>query len=506
MAEPAQPTPAAYGVSIGSYDGVETWTIRAGGEGSLRLQAFASLHERFHHELQHTTAWGLITRFAAEYVRAGISVPTCRRLFWAGLRHSQHVHETYATTLAVALDSDYEALLEDNEVYLDHYRRGRALLAPTPASWPRDRFLVDAVLRACMMSPALARVAVDLPRARIVDFDAPGVRPDDRLAVLERLDLTELRRHVPRPPAGIEELEQLHDAVSGDLARLGLPVMTIAEQRDAVDALFANVRKLLPTLRVELDADRTDITSDDLEELQRERIELNDAPLPLELVTLADVPRRPADFLRDHHALGHHVLAVWARADLLARQFARPNALESRDGHVLALQAAGTAKDGEPVARLAIVEGLNDPSLLAAVISNVRVLTLTTLASLVDAPDDAAHRGKETLFALIDQPVLEWLRHTVASATVRWGRSRMRGDRELTVFSFAVSALPGTIFLHMTGPVGRWYATRWLVAQPDERVQEDAAVVNDHSAEIDAVSQHLISAWWVFDQLGGRRG
>src|SRR5437762_1108997 len=194
---------------LGAYDGVELWSIRLRRGASPEEQALISLHERLHHELQHTTLWGLITRFAGEALRAGIGTFTARKIFWIGVMRSREVHETYATTLAAGIDDDYVALVERDPEYAAYYRRGLALLSPSKESWPVDRIIIEAVLRACMQAvPLQALAGSNLSRLRVADFDRRELRPDDRLAVLTRLDLTPLRRHIETPIKTVPELEE----------------------------------------------------------------------------------------------------------------------------------------------------------------------------------------------------------------------------------------------------------------------------------------------------------
>jgi hypothetical protein len=67
-----------------------------------------------------------------------------------------------------------------------------------------------------------------------------------------------------------------------------------------------------------------------------------------------------------------------------------------------------------------------------------------------------------------------------------------------------VSALPGIVWLQFTGEAGRHYLTRWLASLGDAQASHDPQAFADQVAEIDVVIQHVVSAWWVVDQQGGR--
>src|SRR5690348_5631998 len=66
---------------LGSYDGLEAWTLYAAALLERDAQVVVSIHERLHHELQHTTPWGLITRFSADLARLGVDPQRLTRLF-----------------------------------------------------------------------------------------------------------------------------------------------------------------------------------------------------------------------------------------------------------------------------------------------------------------------------------------------------------------------------------------------------------------------------------------
>jgi hypothetical protein len=58
---------------LGAYDHSRRWTLSAAALGRRHDQAMVSVHERLHHELQHTTPWGLLTRFAKDLAEHGVS-------------------------------------------------------------------------------------------------------------------------------------------------------------------------------------------------------------------------------------------------------------------------------------------------------------------------------------------------------------------------------------------------------------------------------------------------
>lgn len=108
---------------LGSYDGLEAWTLYAARVLERDAQAVVSIHERLHHELQHTTPWGLITRFAADLARLDLDAPRLTRLFRFCRAEARTVHETYATLLSTGDDASALRLLDDSAEYRGFYMR-----------------------------------------------------------------------------------------------------------------------------------------------------------------------------------------------------------------------------------------------------------------------------------------------------------------------------------------------------------------------------------------------
>jgi hypothetical protein len=481
---------------LGAYNGVDLWTLRSWALKTPQERVFASLHERLHHELQHTTLWGLITRFADDYRQDAAHRRTAALLFWTGVMRAQRVHETYATTLAAGMDPEYTRLLDANPEHRAHHARGLALIAPTPDSWPRERFVIDALLRACMQAPGLEHLAATMPTIRLADFDRPEHRPDQRLDHLEALDLRPLRDVVTEPPGSIRELEDVHDACAAYLTDAGLACLDSAALRRSTEALVERARVQLG-LRIEIDVLRDDPVGEDAAEFQRERAELHDAPLPLEILDFLTIGDRTGEFMRSHPSFGTHVVVVWARANVLGRQFAPPNALLTRQDFVLGLQAAGAGPGGEPLVRLALVDELTDPTALAGMFTQIRTLILTTLSSLVDAPQDARFGGDQDLYVLVDQPAVEALRHAFSrGAVARWSRLAVNGDLQLLGICWELDALPGVIHLHLATDAAHYALVRWLNAQPASRAVLDQELLRVRRPQIDAVVQHVVAAWW----------
>ncbi|MFF3333189.1 hypothetical protein ACFYWX_27160 [Streptomyces sp. NPDC002888] len=489
---------------LGAYDGLEAWTLHATALTDRDEQVVVSLHERLHHELQHTTPWGLVARFSADLARLGVLTERLRLLFRFCRESSRLVHETYATTLSIGDDTAALRFLGEGSDYRRYFDQGRRLLGGL--DWETGRFRVDAVLRAAMAPAALEPAyAGGFEAVRTRDLNAPDTRPDARLETILALDLPQFGPQGLGPHSGPDELGVFFDEVAECLTRQGLPTLRTAPVRALIDDLFEDVARLSPELRARMELDTVrDPVPDDIEEHQRERIRLHDTgPLPLEIVPQAEIAARAADFARHHDRLGKHVLLVWARADLLARQFARPNALEQREGFVVALQAAGHDSEGRAVARLGLLETDNPAEAVRAF--TLPVVCLSTAASLADAPGTARSDGIDTIHAVADLPIVSQLVHTFRQkAHVTWMRSDVDGDRKLHLFSYTVSVLPGIVWLQLTGEAGRHYTQRWLTSLGPDQAEHRPEAFTELLPGIDAAVQHVVSAWWIIDQQGGR--
>lgn len=486
------------GQTFGAYDGVDVWTLRSWTLRTTHERVFASLHERLHHELQSSTLWGLLTRFTDDYSASPDYRSSARLLFWVGVMRSQMVHETFATTLAAGMDPEYVALLDNNPGYRARYETGVGLLQSSPETWPKDRLVVDAVLRACMLAPALVTLIQELPSIRVAELDTPANRPDARMLKLIELDLRPLRQEVPELPLTISQLDAFHDRCARYLTARGLPTPEMAEVSPAVEAMVERARELLG-LDITIDTERTDAVADDAQAAQRERIELHEAPLPARVTTLAEAAAHPELFVRAHPSLGNHVLIVWVRQDVLARQLEGLPALDQNP--VLALQAADAGTDGVAVTRLAICTETDDPSELAAAFTSVETLILTTLSTLLDAPATARFAGQQDLYVLVDTPVVEAL--TLAferGAPVTWARLEVNGDQQLKGLIWEAAGLPGVLHLYLAADASHLALVRWLALQPEQLATADQNLMRSRQMHLDALVQHLFAAWHVLER------
>ena len=155
------------------------------------------------------------------------------------------------------------------------------------------------------------------------------------------------------------------------------------------------------------------------------------------------------------------------------------------------------------MARLGLLETDNPAEAVRAF--TLPVVCLSTAASLTDAPGTARSDGIDTIHAVADLPIVSQLVHTFQQrARVTWMRSEVDGDRKLHLFSYTVSVLPGIVWLQLTGEAGRQYTQRWLTSLGPDQAEHRPEAFTELLPGIDAAVQHVVSAWWIIDQQGGR--
>lgn len=491
----------AAGERLGVYDGHERWSVFAGGLTDPDLQVTVSLHERLHHELQHTTPWGVVCSLAFELARMGVQRERFLRLARFGREAARTVHETYATTLSVGLTLERsESIPAGYRTYLETGRR----LAP-PGEWESGRFQVDAALRVCMAGTPLS-AARQLATLRVVDLDVPSALPDLRLSWLT----DEVVASLPHPEAfGLRgspdpsDLDHYYDAVVAVVNGAGLPTMTSGEVWETLEGFIAEVSALAPSLgeRISVDHVRS-LPSDDLDQHERERLYLHDRPLPLEVVPASHLAERAADFARSHRVLGQHVLFVWLRPDEIRAQFSGAALPEwTSDSPLVAAMAVGYDVDGNPLARLSPIPEV-DPGHMARAMTTPAVF-LTTASTLLVSPPDLDLDGIAPFFGILDGPLLQRVvARYGARVRIHWDVLEVRGDRLLYVLVARLDRLPGYIWLSLTGEAGRSYWKSWLESLPRELASRSAESFVADLTTIDAVTSHIVGAWWFMATTG----
>ncbi|MEV0570318.1 hypothetical protein [Dactylosporangium sp. NPDC050588] len=449
-----------------------------------------SVHERLHHELQHTTSWGLLTRFAKDLAEHGVAPDRLLRLFRFGRDRARQVHEVYATTLSVKDDPHGQEFLHEAPSYRDHYERGRALMGGL--DFDAGRFVMDALLRCCMAPAALLPIMRNgFDTLRIADLAGDDVLPDQRLERLSAMRLPPMSPDGLTSTSSPAELDVFYDSVARELNGLGLPTLDTAGRREFLGHLLDEIERLAPSLRQRIEIDEVrEPVPDDMEEHEREVLLLRDGgALPVEVVPVADLAERAADLVSHHPALGAHVVVLWVRADLLDRQLSWPGALTGKNEFVVAVAAAGPAAR---VCRFPVAEP--GPVLSAFTMPTV---CLSTAATLMSAPAEASPAGITRLYALVDRPVLPFL---LREGPVAWNVGRISGPRRLHLIVYGASAFPGVVWFQITGDAGRAYLLRWLQSRGEDEAPRRPAEFKGLHDELDAVVKHVLSTWYVVGQ------
>ncbi len=476
---------------LGVYRSGQWDVYRAALSGSTS-QIIVSLHERLHHELQHTTAWGLMTEMlaglAAEHVTPADQFA---RLAAYGRDASRTVHETFATIHSIGSNRRRLAWLDTNVEHRPYYDIGVRL-----AGGPIDanRLGVDALLRITMASPQLLRLlAAGLDGVRLRDMSAIELRPDERLRQL-LFALDEVVRPEPPETTDVGSLAGYHDSVALAVRRAGIDAMTSDEIYGCFEMIIDSVDRLHPPLHARLEIDTTrEPVDDDLEESQRERIVLR----PGQGLTVVEIDTLDgADLINFHSTFGPHLAMLWMKASQFRDQFAWNDTTLNEDDYIIALGRPHNAEGVTAGLSAFILDGAGGPDVLARHLNKLTVITITTARSLFDAPGTATSTHVPRLYAIVDAPVLQQLEHTLgARSAVEWDSYDLHPGDELCTTVFEVAALPGIRWLHLATIAGRSYLHTWLSTQNPETVRRNERRFADSRTEIDAVASFVRSTW-----------
>lgn len=446
------------------------WIVHRPALASPTDQIVVPLHERLHHELQHSSPWGLMTEMLATIAAAR---PTWSdqfgRLARFGRMASRATHETYATGHSVGDDPRRLQWLAGNSAY-QRYHDSAAQLSGDDLDTGRLRF--DALVR-CAMAPAGLAPLLEggLDTLRMRDLDAAALRPDTRLAQILANRSVILTPEEPDCRT-IAELQAYHDAVAVQVEAAGIPVLDAQGIHAAFDAIITSVGALDPSLRSRLEVDSTrEPVDDDLETGQREQIVLRAAALPLQVET--GNSEAEWSLVNVDPEIGPFVLLTWVKSAIFRRQFDVPEHAVPDSDFLVAITAPAGRDGGTPAINGLVEDGAQGPDVFASQLRSVKTLALTTATTLFDAPGTATSEHIPTLYAMVDTPVLEHLEHTLGSPSlVEWDSFDLRsGNDELCITVFSVAALPGICWLHLATIAGRSYLHGWLSQQSSDTVR-----------------------------------
>jgi hypothetical protein len=125
-------------------------------------QLLVSIHEQLHHELQWSTAWGLIAAMAGLLADAGVEPDALARVARKANGACWQVHEVFATTIssgAVGMPLARQ-LMAGNDLYLGYLDEGLGLGGPADAApWQFRESAMQMLLRSLMQPASLADLA-----------------------------------------------------------------------------------------------------------------------------------------------------------------------------------------------------------------------------------------------------------------------------------------------------------------------------------------------------------
>jgi hypothetical protein len=490
---------------LGTHNGVDSWTVHVGHERSRSEQRLVSAHERLHHELHSTTPWGFITS-----VVGGRHDRAEARPVWRWLAEGcRTTHEVFATYFAVLLDDTNPQLLAGNTTYEQYLQIGEELRDRGPQQDALPHLHVDGLLRA-VMAP---RQLLDLDPDDVMQLRLGDVRdewlPDERLRRLRSLlagaTSGNLSHGPDRHSVGADfGFVSYRDEVARYLTSLGLPSMTVAEERDWTMALFTAAQDAGLGVFEVINGPR-DIIGSLFEDYQRERLRLWSEPLPIVTVSPEDPAWDSAWLIRGHQLLGPHAWLVWLRGDYFRRQFEVPEDLAPGARPFLGYLAVDRTH-GEPVARLWPFDLLS-PSDVADQLrrsTGLRVVFFTTLSTLLASADADSLRGIEPAFVLIDTSFTDLLDQSRESgAVITYRTASLHGDRNLALLIIEKSDQPGVVYLLATSLAAAEIIRIYLDRLPDDQVMLSSGTAGKYEPYLDALIRHLVGSFYQLDLYGG---
>jgi hypothetical protein len=439
-------------------------------------------------------------------VMGGQATPEARAA-WRWLAEScRTTHEVFATYFAVLLDETHPRLLAGNTTYEGYLAVGDELRARLPHH-ELSHLHVDALLRAAMAPRQLLSLSPERTLGLLLRDIRDEWLPDERLSRTRMLLSTGSPPDLPRPGihAGDEHgYAGYRDDVAQYLTSMGLPTMTVAEDRDWTKAMFS-AAEAAGVGTFEIIEGPRDVIDSLFDDYQRERLRLWPSPLPLVAVSPDDADWDITWLARGHRDLGTHAWLVWLRGDLFRRQFTVPDELVPGTRPFLGFLAVDRTH-GTPVARLWPFPLLS-PSVVAEGMKRATarpVVFLTTLATILDSADTDDFRGIEPAFVLIDINLTAFVeRSRDGGATLLYRVGHVEGDRNLALFVIENSEHPGVVYLLAASLAATQVIRTYLDRLPNTRVVSSEAAAARFNPYLDALMRHLLGSFCQLDLYGG---
>ncbi|MFC6023647.1 hypothetical protein ACFP2T_46780 [Plantactinospora solaniradicis] len=522
---------------LGGYDGAGAWTVVLAALRDADEQQLVETHEGLHHELQASSAWGLIGAMSSLLAARGTRPEQLGEAFDEMVARSTRVHELFATYLSTApigLEQG-RALLAGNTRYTEFLLDALSLVPVPGTSRQVQETAIAAVLR-CAMAPLAVTSVLEqgfaaLRRGRIVE---PAHTPDERLAAFLggdgpagwahlfaeiRADYPDLggdlggedRRSLPDGAADVERLRRFeeevllrrcYEHVVAWLDAGGSPSIAWADQAAVADSLVREVRMLDDGLgdRLAVVTERRPILDDGLD-YDRQRIRLRGGA-DCEQIDGPDVLRRlPALLLGAGD--DRYVCGVWLAGSVVLRQFV-PQAARASSGitptdRITALVNRVHRPDGSELTRLGLLDPDTTPGQVQRQIGGIPLVAVTSHASLLDPAVQATLVDDEPIFVVMDLPVAwhvdEWIRQ---GAQVRMAASPLEGTHaELWIAVFVGDHAPHLRFLSLGGKVGTAMLIERILRRHVDRLSIDNRLLGDG---VEYAVRAILTTWRVLEQ------
>ncbi len=511
---------------LGSFDGRDARDLHAYAMPPGEAQLLVSFHEHLHHELQWSTAWGLVAAMAGLLADSGVDPDRLRAVSGYANKRARHVHEVFATTVSVGVLGVQRGreLLTGNRRYLRFLDQGLSLGGDS-SRWPWQfrESAAQMLLRSLMQPRELLAVAeagfealtlesltgMAPPDARLRQLNVAGAWWTEAFESLLALDPTRggdtggpWNRSLPANQTDLERLKEFeetllipHLAVTAraKLGELRIFCLGDPEYLDTVKLLRASFTNLAPPKwQVEVLTERRPFSQEPLG-AERERVHLHAARAIADLAS-SDDQADPRFVLRSDDGQPA-VLCTYFPGRTLATQFG----LKELADVPAVLSLAGWPfldDEGQLHVPVALLAPPTTPRGVSEAFDRLPVLVLTSLTlTRMQGPREhvlALNRS----FILVDLPLNLQVSSWVADGwTVRFAAIDLHGQHGLMLLLFLLDELPGVHFLAYRSAAG-FAELSQLLDRHQGRLMPGLQPDADTLRDITTISSWLLSAWW----------
>lgn len=521
---------------LGSFDGRDGRQLMVFAT-EQPAQLLVSIHEQLHHELQWSTAWGLIAAMAGLLANAGVNKQALQPLARKANGGCWQVHEVFATTISCGAVGVPMArrLLAGNDLYLGYLEDGLRLGGLSDVvPWQFRESAVQMLLRSLMQPAELAKLAErGFARLGPPDLEPEDIHPDFRLerVALEAGDwwaeafaaiLAEhperggdtggtWERDLPDDEATMDTMKSweetvlipaLQETADAHLRASGFTVLDPSEYLEVATALRSSFLELAPPeWEVEVFTEPRRLRDEPLG-AEREAIVLHPEPARLVLRDAEELATRADEFLH-RGRLGPRIIALYLSTDIFRRQFDGAEQLLTPQP-LLGIAGNPSGSSEERVVSLSLMKPGVSPRDLVGMFQSLPVATMTTLSTTLDPEAHRAVLGLEQVFILVDLPLRVQVESWIAGA----GRVRLRvielqGDRHLNLIVFKLDGFPQCYFLCFRSDAGIGELAQ-LFDHHVGKLTTDLTISDQELDEIGSVSAWLINAWSRLEEISGQ--